>query len=418
MTNRNRSPKIISSHRIHWITPNKRALNNHSNLYWIVNTNSDTCKVEFNFHIDNKEDNQLIKYLSYNMLLSGNESLTSGKIKEEFDHLGAYTDIQVFDEYAEISIYVLKENLIQSIELLFTCLNYLSYPKKEFDVVLKNKKSNFLINENKSSAVARKEFKKRLFRNSILGTSIQKRDFELIKSNDLNNYFNKSIRANLNKIGIVGNITEQEIDAVQRIVDSWILNSPHHYFSCEKSEIGEFHIPLDSGIQTTIRAGKFCMSKSDKDFFSFSILQTILGDYFGSRLMKNIREDKGYTYGIGSMIQHLKNNSYFFIHTQVAKEYKEKTIHEIEKEFHKLREEKVSFEELTIVKNYLMGQALKSADGAFAQMNLFMGVEKHNLDMKFYEGYLNAIIKITPEQIQEQAKKHLDWNNYTIVCAG
>lgn len=418
MENRKVAPPIKSGFNFQWNTPEKRILNEHANLFWIKNSKSNTCKIEFSFHLQQSKKNKLIKSLSYNLLLSGNESISSDKIKNEFDHLGAYTDIQVFTEHAEISIYVLKENLMKSVELLFTYIGNVNYPVKDYEILLKKRKSNFLIEAKKSSTISRREFNKQLFHNTYLGKSLELYDFESIELQDLKDYYNSSISNHLNKVCIVGNLENNQIDKIQKIIESWTIQSSQNFLKCNENKVGEKFIPIEQNVQTSIRLGKFCVRKTDEDYFGFCILNTILGDYFGSRLMKNIREDKGYTYGIGSFIQHLKKTSYLGISTQVAKEYRQKTLEEIQNEFQILQNSLVGSDELNTVRNYLLGQMMKAADGVYAQMNLFVGVDNFGLDMSFYDKYLQTIESISSEKIQELAQKHLNWNDFTIVSAG
>ena len=134
--------------------------------------------------------------------------------------------------------------------------------------------------------------------------------------------------------------------------------------------------------------------------------------------MSNIREDKGYTYGIGSMVAELHETGYFLIATEVGKDVKDAALEEIKKELKLLQEELVDEEELALVKNYMLGQLLKSADGPYSMTDLFLSVEPHGLDLDFYNKSIDALHEITPERIQELAKRYLNWEDFTIVAAG
>jgi predicted Zn-dependent peptidase len=159
-------------------------------------------------------------------------------------------------------------------------------------------------------------------------------------------------------------------------------------------------------------------NKTHPDYCDFTVLNTILGDYFGSRLMSNIREDKGYTYGIGTLLGELHETGYFVIATEVGKDVKDATLIEIQMEISRLQTELVGTEELLLVKNYMIGQLLKSADGPYALTDLFLGVETFGLNLDFYNKSIDAINNITPERIQELAIKYLKWEEMTVVSAG
>ena len=159
-------------------------------------------------------------------------------------------------------------------------------------------------------------------------------------------------------------------------------------------------------------------NKAHADYPDFLVLNTILGDYFGSRLMSNIREDKGYTYGIGSMVAELHETGYFVIGTEVGTDVRENTLHEIQEELKQLQNSLVELEELELVKNYMLGQLLKSADGPYNMTDLYLGLEPYGLSMEFYNRCIESIQQITPERIQELANIYLNWEDMTVVSAG
>jgi hypothetical protein len=134
--------------------------------------------------------------------------------------------------------------------------------------------------------------------------------------------------------------------------------------------------------------------------------------------MKNIREDKGYTYGIGSYVNEMKMNGYFVIGTEVGKDVCEAAISEIKKEIELLQTDLVREEELSLVRNYLLGQTLKSADGPYALTDLFLSVDSQGLQLNFYNDFIHTLKTITPEILRELAQKYLNWDSMTIVIAG
>ena len=134
--------------------------------------------------------------------------------------------------------------------------------------------------------------------------------------------------------------------------------------------------------------------------------------------MSNIREDKGYTYGIGSMVAEYNNIGYFMIATEVGRDVKDATIQEIKFEIERLQTELIDAQELELIKNYLLGQLLKSADGPYSMMDLYLGAELHGLDFEFYNKAIEELHTITPERIRELAQQYLKWDDMTIVSVG
>lgn len=134
--------------------------------------------------------------------------------------------------------------------------------------------------------------------------------------------------------------------------------------------------------------------------------------------MSNIREDKGYTYGIGSGVVSMKSLGYFYIATEVGVEVKEDALFQIRHEIERLQTELVTEEELELVRNYMIGQMLKSTDGPFAMMNQFLFLNWYELDTTYFDTYMKTIQTISPEQIRELAQKYLKWETFSIITVG
>src|SRR5690606_5823220 len=144
-------------------------------------------------------------------------------------------------------------------------------------------------------------------------------------------------------------------------------------------------------LQSAIRLGSRTIGRSHADFPALQLVNILLGGYFGSRLMANIREDKGYTYGIGSGIVSLQHDAYLTIATEVGADATRATLVEIEKEIGRLRSEPVSDEELQVVKSYILGSMLGSLENIFAHGDKFRNVYFSGLDIDYYDYYVETI---------------------------
>ena len=134
--------------------------------------------------------------------------------------------------------------------------------------------------------------------------------------------------------------------------------------------------------------------------------------------MSNIREDKGYTYGIGTVVSELNQTGYFLTATEVRKDVRDATLKEIQYEFERLQNEPVQEHELELVKNYMLGQLLKSADGPYAMTDLFLSAQTHGKSLDFYNEAIAVIKAIDADKIQELAKTYLRWDDLTVVACG
>lgn len=164
--------------------------------------------------------------------------------------------------------------------------------------------------------------------------------------------------------------------------------------------------------------GKKLPSKKDPDFFKISLVNLILGGYFGSRLMKNIREEKGLTYGIHSSITPFKTYSIFKISSECNNKLTEQVKTEIISEMNILRTELVEIEELTVAKNYLLGAISRNFDGAFNISDRFKTFLEIDNDYDYYTKYFKAITDISAEDIRKCANNYFDPNSLKYCVAG
>jgi len=172
-------------------------------------------------------------------------------------------------------------------------------------------------------------------------------------------------------------------------------------------------VEKSDAIQSAIRIGRPLFNREHEHFPGMQVLNTVLGGYFGSRLMANIREDKGYTYGIGSGLASMNEHGYFFISTEVSVDVTSQAIAEIYKEIKQLREELIPHEELELVRNYMIGTFLRNTDGPFALADRKKALIGYDLDYSYYERYFETVKCITPAELRDLA--NLYWQEEDLI---
>ena len=305
------------------------------------------------------------------------------------------------------------------VRLIVDAIDNVAFLEKEVEEMLADKKQAFHTNMEKVSYLCQREFQQRLFNSSEVYSKVADESYyENVASHELKKFFNEYYQNGLTKVVLVGDLVQDEVDDVIDTVGKWSKESAPSFEEEVNNLPGTIHLDKKDAVQTAIRIGRTLFNKKHEDYNDFLVLNTILGDYFGSRLMTNIREDKGYTYGIGTIVAEYKNIGYFMIATEVGSEVKDATLIEIQKEIDRLKTEPVGKEELSLVKNYLLGQLLKSADGPYSMTDLFLSADAQDLDLEFYNKAIHDLNNITPERLQELAKKYLVWEEMSIVSAG
>ncbi len=419
MLNRILIPELKAVQKIHFIEPKKIKLDGEAELFFMDKVTDETVRIELHFQAGQIHGKKNMSSFVSALLLSGTKNKKGSKIHEELDELGAYIDNEISMEFAFVNLFCLRKNAKKAVEILLDAIRKVEFPQHEITDLIQEKRQSFLISSEKVSYLSRREFQKHMFADSpIYSRQVELEDYDSILREDLVEFHQKNYLKGLKKVVVVANIEIEFIDFLIENLNNLSLKEKFTFEHSFKNQSGAFHVFKKGAVQTSIRAGIPLFNKKNPDFFGFQVLQTILGDYFGSRLMSNIREDKGYTYGIGCGLVELAETGYFVIATEVGHKVTNETLKEIKFEIELLKNELVNIEELDLVKNYLLGQLLKSADGPNAMMDLFLSVEQHQLDLEFYNNFIEKIKNIKVQEIKDLANKYLDWSKFTIVKAG
>lgn len=418
MINRTLTPELKEIDQIDFIKPSIFDISSSVKLYSMCEVPNQTSRLDLYFNAGTILGDIGTASFVNSLLLSGTNTKTSIEINNEMDSLGAFFESSVSNENALVSIYALKENMLAVLSILKDAIENVAFLEHEVIELVNDRKQKFRIGMEKVSYLAQRTFQQKLFNHPIYGRIAEESDFENVSISTLKRFHKDHYLHGLTKVVLIGAFSTDEIDEVIDMTGNWAMDALPTFNEKCQNEPSKTHVNKEQAVQTAIRVGRMLFNKKDPDFIDFQILNTILGDYFGSRLMTNIREDKGYTYGIGTMVAELTEMGYFLVATEVGSDKKDATLHEIQYEFKRLQTELVSEEELQLVKNYMLGQLLKSADGPYAMMDLFLHVEPFNIGLEYYNQCIESINTITPERIKELAINYLNWNKMTIVTAG
>ena len=224
------------------------------------------------------------------------------------------------------------------------------------------------------------------------------------------------------KIVISGKVTESMIDRVSDCFgqkgESPVIKSEQKNYPIVRSKEHFRYFEKPGALQSAVRIGMPVISRTHPDYMKLRILNTVLGGYFGSRLMLNIREDKGFTYGISSSVIGLKEDAYLSVSTQTGTEYVQPLIEEVFNEIERLREEKVPEEELKMVKSYLSGELARIFDGPFSVCDAYISLIANQLDFEYCDRQFMTVQSITAEELQEVACKYFVRDKFYTSVAG
>jgi predicted Zn-dependent peptidase len=419
MSTRNQQPETKQVDHISFVKPQIFDVTQDVKLLWMKEVPNETVRLDLFFDAGITRGDKSIPAIVHSLLLSGTNELSSVEIHEKIDSLGGFLDTDISFETAVVSIYCLREHIRQISNIVADAIQGLAFRETEVEDVLRSMRQQFAVNQQKVKYVAQQQFRKHLFAsNADYSTISEESDYDEPRVLAYKKYWKEHYLNGLTRITLVGDLEVDEVDALIDLFGKWAVDGKVHHAGDFKFHAERIDFPKKDAVQCAVRMGRFLFPKSHPDYIDFQVLNTILGDYFGSRLMSNIREDKGYTYGIGSGVMDMHKTGYFVIVTEVGKEVLDKTLHEIKFELGRLQNEPVSDDELDLVKNYMLGQLLKSADGPYAMLDMYNSVDMYDLTLDFYDEAIRKIKEITPARIQELANTYLNFEDFLIVTAG
>lgn len=419
MPDRKISPELKEIDQIDFVEPKRYRISEHLELFHMAEVANETTRFDLYFDAGKIRNPEGLPSFVNGLLLSGTSDKNAIAIQEEINGMGAFYESGVSMESAAISVYCLREKALDLFHTITSALEGVIFDQKEVSEYLADRKQSHRIGMKKVSFLAQREFQKHLFASDqAYANVLEEHLFDEVKVAELKSFHKKHYLKGLIRIAVVGRLDEQEIQSIITRARSLASESAVELNPDLKNKTRYFHTEKEDALQSAIRVGRILFNKKHEDYLDFLILNTLLGDYFGSRLMSNIREDKGYTYGIGSAVAEFMESGYFVIATEVGKKVKDAAINEIRLELEKLQNELVPEYELELVKSYMLGQLLKSADGPYAMMDLFLSAEVNGCSLDIYNRSIDSIRTITPERIRQLAIKYLNWEEMTVVSAG
>ncbi len=358
-----------------------------------------------------------------NLLKEGTSTKSSAEIAGILDYYGAYLNTHYNKDTASVTILSLTKHLDKLLPLLGELLTDSVFHERELDIYLNRQKQRFLVNIEKVKYRASLEFNKLVFgENTAYGQVLSLEDFDKVTREDVLEFYRNHYCPERAYVVLSGHIDDQTVQLVNQHLGTISCQgkSPDEkeiLFSAPPQKTEKI-IPKKDALQSALRVGKQIINRTHPDFPKLTLLNTILGGYFGSRLMSNLREDKGYTYGAYSYIQTYKKAAYFTIATEVNADYTTKAMDEIVKEIERLCSEPVPDDELTLVKNYTSGIFQKSFDGPLALSDRYITVKDFRLTFAHYKNILEEIKNITANDLMQTAAKYLSSDDMIKLIVG
>ncbi len=425
MTDRSKAPSFNIPKQLAFPKPDEYEFKNGLRLSAINSGTADIIRLSVVFNAGSRyQDQTFVASATLNMLSEGTKKYDASKVAELLDFYGASLEVNIDRDFACVSIYTLNKYLKETLEVLEQLIKYPTFPEEELKIYTQKHKERLLFERERIDKQAGE-----LMVSSLYGASHpyglygMPEDYDMLNTKQLAQ-FHHSYYSPHNAFAVIsGKLNNDSISLVQEFLgnDSWgnnITPSDTKDFTLHPSIEKQLLKEKEDSVQSAIRMGKIMFSRTHPDYNGMTILNTIFGGYFGSRLMKNIREEKGYTYGIYSMLVGMKESGYLTIATETGVEYTSACINEIKKELDRLQNEPIKEEELTLVKNYIVGDLLRSLDGPIALADILIDLKQSKLEYTQVNDFFNEVIAISSEQLQKLAQQYLNVNTFTEAVVG
>ena len=422
---RTTAPQIRQIDHFSIVQPELHRMRNGMPLYVLSAGNEDVIRFDLLVRSGQLDQSQPLQAVFANrMLREGTQALTSSQIAEKLDYYGAWLDLSSSLNYGFITLYSLGKYFPKTVEILASMVKEPTFPEKELSVVVDINKQQFLVNAQRVDVMARKRLNRALFGLSHpLGRYAELDDYDRINSQVLRDFYRQYYHSGNCSVYVSGKVTPEIVRCIEHHFgeSAWGDTSrkmTHKTFQPVTEENKRIFIEKEDALQSSVKIGTFSISQQHPDYLKLRVLVTLFGGYFGSRLMSNIREDKGYTYGIGAGLVNYPGIGVLGISTEAANEYVEPLIAEVYKEMDILRSEKVSDKELEMVRNYMLGDMCRSYESAFSLSDAWIFIETSGLKNDFFEQTLRAIREVTSDELQVLAQRYFCKENLIAVVAG
>jgi len=425
MTTLNRSiaPDFKAIENINLIKPQHTVLPNGCNLFCFNSGDQELVRIEWIFgNVRFDSTKPLLNMAVNTMLTDGTNTLTAAEIADKIDFYGAFFSTEYGFDHSQVTLHSLNKHLKEVLPIVKDVLSDSVFPANELETYVRNQQQKLQVNLQKNDVVARRAFNKAVYGDTLYGMAVEPEEYNALRRDDLVTHFKQMYQPSNCTLIVAGKIddaTLQQLTSVfgsdwQNATNVTVTTQPEVAAATEKF----YFIEKPDALQSAIRIGMPFIKRDHPDFPAMQVLNTVLGGYFGSRLMTNIREEKGYTYGIGSGISSLKHGAAFFIATEVGADVCRDAVSEIEKEVNLLKSDLIPQEEISLVQNYMLGSLLGSLENVFSHADKFKNVYFSGVGYEYYDRYAETVKNITAGKLQELAKQYLNFEDFYKVIVG
>lgn len=428
MLNRKSPPDIYEVRQLSLPHPALIRLDNGIPVYILDFPGQEIVKVEAVFRAGRPEEEKRLAARTTSRLLREGTLLKKGaEIAEHLDFYGASLTVPTNLDTASFILFSLKKYAREVIPTFAEMLQSPSFPEDELETYRRTSIQELLVELEKGETVAYRKVTELIFgADHPYGYNSLPEDYTAIQQADLQHFYNTWYTPSNCMLFASGRIDDEILGLLNQHLGqkdkSAALRTanPKHAvrFVDTTGKPSKVHIPLAGSLQTAIKIGRRLFDRNHPDFNGLVVLNTLLGGYFGSRLMTNIREKKGFTYNIYSTVDAYLQDGCFYIATEVSPEKSAAAVRAIFREMKKLCEKPVPEEELSMVRNYILGMMLNGLDGPINSSDMVRNQIVENQSTEQFEALVNTVRNISAEALQALAQQYFQPKDFWVVTVG
>ncbi len=416
-----RRPAIRIPERVDVATARLTTLNNGVRLYLLENHDQQVVRLSFVFGAGSSHQDRFFSATAAaNLLSEGSDRFTARQIAEQLDFYGSYFDIAVDRDVVVVSFCALSKFFLPTLQTAEEILLRPAFPQDEFDSYRIKRRQRLEIERRKVDVRVREAFAAAMFGSEHpYGVSAPLSAYDELSLDEVVDFYRRHYTADNCFVVCSGDLSDEALKAIENICmqlpqsgDRAPLIFP------DAAQTPSVRLEHAGAVQSAVRVGRMLFTRNHPDYVGMQVVATALGGYFGSRLMRNLREERGYTYGVFAALANLDRAGYLAIATQVAAEAREDTLHQIYTEIERLRTELMSEQELALVKNIMVGEMMRILDGPFGIVDVTIENVQCGTDNHAIERTVDAICCCTPEDVQRLAEKYLRREDLVEVTVG
>lgn len=423
MIDRSKRPAVTPFTDVHLDFPQSQTLSCGIPI-WVINGGDEqVCRISVYVAGGTIHESQpLLSLLTPLMALEGSEHFDTRQIAERLDYYGAWKTALNHDTMSELSLSSISEHYGHVLPLLVDGLAHATFPESEFGMYRQRYAANYATMRERVKYLAGVEMRRLYYGDGHpLVADIDPAKLAQMSVSDLKAFYARFFHPSNCRLILSGKVTDEMVRLTDEAFSQWVDDKPAEAmpaWSIRPSDQMLKVVDKPGAVQAAVAMTLQAIGRTHPDYLSLRLLCTVLGGYFGSRLMSNIREEKGYTYGIHAFLSGRAEDGYIGVSTECDVRYTWQLIEETKHEMQRLIDEPIPEDELNLVRQFMLSDQAKTLDTPFNKASYVASTWLYGVYPEYYNQQIHTILHTTPEQLQQVAKRYLNLDKLRIVIAG